>query len=260
MKNIESKRKAWSEEELSVLQLYYSSKGPEFCKDLLPNRTLESIKLKAQRSGILRDRFWTQEEISILETNYPTLGNYKCQELLPGRNYNSINQKASELQIKGDSRFKGNDVYDHELLELGSDMYRVDEYAGAQTPIKHECLYNHSTVISPADLLRRGGRCLNCSRKKGGFDPSKAAILYYVRIDKKYYKIGITNRTVRERFKQDDFSRIEILWEKSFENGSHARAIEDSVKEKFYHYKANIPDLLRSGGNTEVFKFDIMSL
>jgi len=68
-----------------------------------------------------------------------------------------------------------------------------------------------------------------------GFNPSKPAILYYFKYlynGKEYYKIGITNRTIYERFKKEVIDNIfeESIIIKKFDLGQDAHNFEKEIK------------------------------
>lgn len=102
-----------------------------------------------------------------------------------------------------------------------------------------------------------GNGCPKCGLY--GFQDSKPAILYYVSINNgTAYKIGITNRTIKERFGKD-YSKITILGYASFLNGKDARERESQILQEFAKYKYTGTNLLASG-NTELFTKDILNL
>ena len=103
-----------------------------------------------------------------------------------------------------------------------------------------------------------GRGCPSCAY--GGFDPKKPGHVYYLAINNgEAYKIGITNRTVEERFNLTELSKIEVVWTKYFENGQDCWDMEKEILRKYkqYRYKGN--PLLVSG-NTELFSVDIFNL
>lgn len=106
-----------------------------------------------------------------------------------------------------------------------------------------------------------GQGCPSCA--KTGFDKNKSAILYYLKIitedDKMLYKIGITNRTVSERFRLEDLKKIEIIKQEEFENGEDAWNKEKSILEEFKEFKYKGPAVLDSG-NTELFTVDVLNM
>ena len=92
-----------------------------------------------------------------------------------------------------------------------------------------------------------------------GFQESKPAILYYVSVDNgKAYKIGITNRTIKQRFGAD-FDKITVLGYASFLTGSDARERETQILREFSEHRYTEEPLLLTG-NTELFTKDILQL
>ena len=106
-----------------------------------------------------------------------------------------------------------------------------------------------------------GKGCPNCT--VSGFQPNKPAYLYYLKIttdtNQVLYKIGITNRTVNERFQIADLQKIEIVKQKLYENGQDALDWETKLKRMYKEYQYKGPDIL-SSGNTELFTEDIIEL
>lgn len=110
--------------------------------------------------------------------------------------------------------------------------------------------------------LLAGRSCMDCHPAiGGGFDYSKPGNLYYLRISDKngvYWKIGITNRSVKERFK-GDLSKITILYFHTFDLGSQAALCEKNILNIFKDYKAENITVLKSG-NTELFTKDVLQM
>lgn len=106
-----------------------------------------------------------------------------------------------------------------------------------------------------------GCGCPDCAEY--GFQPSKPAILYYLKVTTNsgqiLYKIGITNRTVNERFQLADLQKIEIVKQKLYESGQDAWDWETKLKRKYKEYQYTGPDIL-SSGNTELFTEDIIAM
>jgi len=83
--------------------------------------------------------------------------------------------------------------------------------------------------------------------------------LYYLRLlfrGVRYYKIGVTLKSVNERYSPKDFQFIDkVLYEKKL---THANTIEQKIKTK---YRSNIfPLAILSSGHSEVFDRDILDL
>ena len=77
---------------------------------------------------------------------------------------------------------------------------------------------------------------------------------------KVYYKIGITNKSVKERFRTgDDLSKITVLSELHTE-GYKAARLERYFLDTFKEYRYQGEPILASGGNTELFVKDVLEL
>ena len=114
-------------------------------------------------------------------------------------------------------------------------------------PIKHKCKEGHIWAVAPNNILKGQG-CPSCA--KFGFDYNKAAILYYIKVGD-YYKVGVTNRSIEERFHKEK-QPIEILGFCNFEKGSDAKQLETLLLNSVN--RITVPNYLRYGGNTELFK------
>lgn len=115
----------------------------------------------------------------------------------------------------------------------------------SQSPTKHLC----------------GQGCPLCSSH--GFDESKPAVLYYLRVsfnEEIYYKIGITNKSVQERYVNRDLEKITVLKIWDFAIGKDAQVKEREILRKFKNNIPGVRGVLDSGGDSELFSFDVLSL
>lgn len=135
--------------------------------------------------------------------------------------------------------------YNNEILQKG--IITLDEYVNSRTAINHICTEGHVWKATPSTIRHRSG-CPICNRQ--GFDPTKPAILYYIRIGH-YYKIGITTRTVAERFRADKDKPLIVIAEIKFDCGRDARIAEQALLKQVN--RVTVPGYLKSGGNTELF-------
>lgn len=142
------------------------------------------------------------------------------------------------------------------------DKYNYTSVNYITSSIKVKIICNNCSNVfkmRPSDHLLGAG-CPSCA--KSGFDQTKPAILYYLKIttDKGFtlYKIGITNRSVNERFNLTDLKKIEIIKQEEFALGSDALVKETEIKRKFKEFQYKGPDVL-SSGNTELFTKDILA-
>ena len=86
-------------------------------------------------------------------------------------------------------------------------------------------------------------------------------ILYYVRVFGRY-KIGVTSRTIAERFTAKENADMAIIQTWDFDNEDDARAMEKAVLKTFGYGTRPEPDaepILRSG-NSELFTYDVLAL
>ena len=156
-------------------------------------------------------------------------------------------------------RKKTTEDYKLELLNKGIAHKCVEPYINARIPILHLCSKGHEWLIRPDNMLRGDG-CPSCASY--GFDPNKPAVLYYVKISNNeltYYKIGITNN-LEKRFQAERDKRIEVLLTRHFSIGSDARIEEKRLLDMYKVYRVKHIDFLKSRGNTELFRVDVLGL
>ena len=120
----------------------------------------------------------------------------------------------------------------------------------------------HGDFAQMAANHMAGHGCPSCA--PGGFDPDLPGRVYYIRIDALgdvFYKIGITNLTVWERYPySSDQERITILREWSYEKGADAAAHEKAILRMYNAYRYSGPPVLEGVGVTEVFTGDVLGL
>lgn len=135
--------------------------------------------------------------------------------------------------------------------------YSLVDYKNEKTPVKIICPRHGEFMQAPLFHIHRKTGCPACA--KTGFDPDKPVFLYYL-YDKKtsLYKIGITNRTVTERFGNLSFD-LKNKW--FFNNGKKAREIERRILSKASSYRTINEERSKTyGGFTEFFKKDIYDI
>lgn len=89
--------------------------------------------------------------------------------------------------------------------------YSLVEYIKSYTEVKILCKIHKEFQQIPYSHTQGHG-CPDCA--ESGFSPDKPGILYYLRVDNRrglFYKIGITNRTVQERFTPADLCLITVI-------------------------------------------------
>lgn len=136
--------------------------------------------------------------------------------------------------------------------------YSKCEYINSSKKVIIICKDHGEFLQIPSDHLRNGG-CSACS--KSGFSELKPGTLYYVKIFTEigiFYKIGITNLSVKDRFKKHK-NKIIILMKKEFLIGKFAQDEEKSILKKYKKHRYSGKDVIPDG-NTELFCFDILGL
>ncbi len=96
-------------------------------------------------------------------------------------------------------------------------------------------------------------------RPNGGFNPDLSGILYYIQdITTNYYKIGITNYTVKDRY-GSKFKEIKIIGTWFFEDGADAHELEQFLHSELSEYRL-LNENFEGYGPTEFFENDVLSL
>ena len=142
------------------------------------------------------------------------------------------------------------------------DAYRYyrSAFVNGDTPTRISCKRHGSWQQAPRSHVHQRSGCPGCA--SSGFDMAKPAILYYLRIDAQpcaVYKIGVTNRTVAERFTPADLQKITVLQTRRFKLGKWAKCAESQTLRTFTADRYTGSDLL-SSGNSELFTRDILNL
>jgi len=140
----------------------------------------------------------------------------------------------------------------------GRGIRLVGDYINNITKTLFQCPEGHEWKATPSSVMSGAG-CPSCA--KHGFDPSKPAILYYIKFDidsGPLWKIGITNRTVEDRFMLEKI-RFRILKQWQYDDGSEALDREREILSMFEHHRYNGPQVLRDG-NSELFNIDVLCL
>lgn len=138
-----------------------------------------------------------------------------------------------------------NGVYEYSKVKYVNNRTKVDIYC-------NNC--NSYFKQTPDDHLHKHG-CPNCC--KYTIDITKPVTFYIIELesDIPLFKIGITNKTVKERYKSDNPNKCikNILLEIAFLNGYEAILFEKHLKENFSQYRY-IADITYFGKtkNTEI--------
>lgn len=130
-------------------------------------------------------------------------------------------------------------------------------YINSLTKVELRCNQGHTFYQVPGSHLQGCG-CHYCGDY--GFDKTKPAILYYLSINNgEVYKIGITNRSVKERFNNIDLEKITILKTWEYPIGKEAYDKEQEILKLYKEFKYTGINILQTG-NTELFTENILSI
>ena len=158
-----------------------------------------------------------------------------------------------------DDLLKPEAVYYEELAVVSDGcVERLSPYIGTNYKILQRHNWGHEWEVSPSSLLAGKGNPV-CSEY--GFNAMKPAILYYLHVENQgevAYKIGITNSTVKDRFR-GVMQFITVLKEWTYDVGADAYQAEQSTLKLNREFKYEGALLLRSG-NTELFYKDVGEL
>jgi len=147
-------------------------------------------------------------------------------------------------------------------INVHGDLYDYSEvvYVTARIKVKVRCGIHGVWETTPDNHLRGTG-CPSCgairaNNLKASDEPMS---VYYLKVEAPsgafVYKIGVTSRSVQERYKQEH-CEYETLWE-HLTTGIVATSIETALVNGLNRYKYNGLSPFRHTGTSEVFKEDI---
>ncbi len=193
-------------------------------------------------------------------------------------NEDSIQLEANKFNSKNDFRNNSHKAFDA-AKKIGLDKFcthmnggrfiLTEEYIASEA-LKFNtktnfCNGSNSAYQAAKRLGIMGIVCAHMVIGSGGFDATKPAIFYYLKIEEDaniFYKLGITNRNIKSRIssmKIDKKYKYSILQELHFDIGADASKLELNLKHinNKYQYKG---EPIMKNGNTEVFIIDILGL
>lgn len=153
------------------------------------------------------------------------------------------------------NRTKTDEEYKNQIKN--KPFINIEPYYRDYTKILHKCsTCTHEWSVAPSYILQGTG-CPMCNT--GSFKKEIPGIVYFVSLEynkETIYKFGITNQTVKKRFKSD-WTRLnmQLLWQIDFDKGADAFNLEQKFKREHSTIKGIKP--LRSGGNTELVSYTI---
>lgn len=184
------------------------------------------------------------EHGKFVQTPSTHLNSHGCPEC--GKKQSIIsNTKSLEVFVE-----QANSIFNNAYNYTDTVYTKGSNYITVNCPIENHGNFN---VIAKNHLQGQGCPCCN----PGGFKMDKPAILYYLSINNgEAYKIGITNRLIKERFCREDLAKIRVIHQIKYPLGKLAYDEEQRILKEYNMYKYIGPNLLKSG-NTELFSKDI---
>lgn len=182
-----------------------------------------------------------------------------CREHGEFKQTASAHLMSKGCQVCGGSNKLTTEEFIQKAREVHGNKYDYSKvnYYNNNTKIIIICPEHGEFKQTPGSHLNNNG-CNSCAEY--GFNPQKPAILYYLKINGgQAYKIGITNRTVEDRFSTYDLGKIEIVTTFKYENGSDCYADEQEFLSLYKEFKYKGEPLLKNG-NTELFNKDVLEL
>ncbi len=164
-------------------------------------------------------------------------------------NIKVVEKARSEFEAR--SRLKHGNKYNYDNVE----------YFNSITPVKIWCIEHQEFFYQTPANHYIGTGCKYCisnnkdsnnNRYKKYYD--LPTLLYYIKIihnNKIYWKIGITTKTVEERFRRDKI-KIEVLNIEQFDTGKKAYLKEQLIINSLREFAYKGEHILR-GGNSELF-------
>lgn len=173
-------------------------------------------------------------------------------------------------KCKFDIRRSNTDKFIKKANDIHNNKYDYSKviYIDSTTEVIITCPVHGDFSQTPASHLQKHG-CSNCAIENNGYKRTTykdiPTILYYLRVERENYyityKIGITRKSVNERYKQElSNCKITTLKETLYEDGVLAWDEELRIKREFKDFKYNGDRIFDNTGTTELFVKDVLEL
>ncbi len=172
-------------------------------------------------------------------------------------------KKYGSKSYLGTKEFKDLNIKSHTLKHITNIEYFYNKYYIENNFIEKDNKFNKKAFMKffKCNQTTANKKLIDLKIKytvgNTGFNKDIPGILYYICIDNKYFKIGITNYSVKERFKQEH-RRFKILFTHYFKKGIDAYHQEQLIIKKYKKYLIDKTIKVLSDGNTEIFNQDIL--
>lgn len=163
---------------------------------------------------------------------------------------------------KSEKMLLSTDTFIERAINVHGDKYDYSktEYVHGRKPIIIICP-EHGQFTQRAGTHLEGKGCPLCSER--GFKHDMPGLLYYLRVTspvRTVYKIGVTNRSVEERFEEWDRNKITIIKTWDFAVGRDAYEKEQAILKEYEQFRYTGIDNPLESGNTELFTRDVLGL
>lgn len=222
-----------------------------------PKELSKYEKIKDKFLTCLKDKNFTLVGEFI---NYSTRVDIICNTCNRGWNANPSNVISNGCARCSMKEPLSLEVLQKELDEASRPIIVEGPYVSAHNKVGCTCVACGNKWRSTPNNLRQGRGCPSCART--GFDPNKPGMLYYLRIqddNNTYWKIGITNLSLKQRFRPKDREKITVLNTIYFQHGLTAYTCEQNILKLYKDYKVGNIDILHAG-NTELFRKDVLQM
>lgn len=230
--------------------LYAGNSCPHCAKNA--KHTKESIneKLKPRKIKLISEYKNAQTKCTLICDNCNNVWDSTINNILSGRGCPNCARERATTKME---------IVEENLNKKGIKL--IGDYKNMSTKTDFICPKGHIWSTSPRRIINGRTNCPICSRTEGnyGLDYGKPAILYYIKILEKYYKIGITTRKIEQRFSKSELQNIEILNITNFETALEAYIEEQKILNKFSKFLYSGPPILKQG-NTEIFIENILKI
>ena len=190
---------------------------------------------------------WLEQDIEDLKLGVAIQLHYKSIAEILNRSYGGVRDKASRLGL-----LKPKNLSDDEYIRrLPKDISPLEPYIDTETKIIHKHSCGYKWKASPHHILR-GTSCPACASSVFKLErPALTYLVYFHALG--LYKVGVTGRSIKERFRQEA-QPYEVIFYRGFEKGKDAKELEDAWLINLGSRLYNSNEL--KGGNTETFIYD----
>jgi len=148
---------------------------------------------------------------------------------------------------------KANDIHGHRY------EYSCHDHKNSKSKVNvtcKKCDSSFETTLDSHTAKDYPSRCKTCFPFSGGFSRSEDAIIYSFKVGSAY-KIGITNSTLRGRYRNSEYHTFSEIIQHQL-SGQNAHDLERHLIRMNQHLKYDGPQLLYDTGITEMFRHEIL--